>query len=232
MEMKATKKKKVLLVSCTVIMLCICIIAGMSYALFTDSVSVGNHLQAGNLKVTLKRTNLEYAVLNDEGILETTTVEGELDLTDYTDENVFGLDSDDMLIAPGSYFDAELEIANTGNTAFNYSVSVKLNGTATELAKQLKVTVYDANGTAIGEPAMLSDLASGLSISAGIMKVTDDAQKFRVRVEFVNDNDYNTALENSTEDDLMDNDLAQSGSAAFDLVVTAEQTTATPISGS
>lgn len=204
------KKKRVLLISCSVIMLCICIIAGMSYALFTDSVSVGNHLQAGNLNVTLTRTNLEYSVLNDDGELAVTTVEDDLDLTTSNANNVFGIDSTDIRIVPGSYFDADLEIKNAGNTAFNYSVSIKLLGGSTDLAEQLKVTVRDENGDVI-DTQMLGDLASGMSIDTGKMKVGDTAQKFSVCVEFID----NTSINNA----------AQNDSAVFDLVVTAIQAT-------
>lgn len=215
------KKKRVLLVSCSVILLCICIIAGMSYALFTDSVSVGNHLQAGNLNVTLTRTNLEYSVLNDDGELEVTTVAADLDLTTSTANNVFGIDSTDIRIVPGSYFDADLEIKNAGNTAFTYSISIKLLGTASDLAEQLKVIVTHPNGTTTEK--MLSELAGGLSIDTGKMKVTDSAQNFSVRVEFVNDVDYNVGL---PVEDQMHNNAAQDDAAVFDLVVTATQATA------
>lgn len=214
------KKKRVLLISCSVIMLCICIIAGMSYALFTDSVSVGNHLQAGNLNVTLTRTNLEYSVFNAEGELAVTTVAEDLDLTTSNANNVFGIDSTDIRIVPGSYFDADLEIKNAGNTAFNYSISIKLLGNSTDLAEQLKVTVTHPNGTTTEK--MLSELAGGLSIDTGKMKVGDTAQSFSVRVEFVNDSDYNVNL---PVEDRLNNNAAQNDSAVFDLVVTAVQAT-------
>lgn len=215
------KKKRVLLISCSVIMLCICIIAGMSYALFTDSVSVGNHLQAGNLNVTLTRTNLKYSVLNDDGELAVTTVEDDLDLTTSNATNVFGIDSTDIRIVPGSYFDADLEIKNAGNTAFNYSISIKLLGDSTDLAEQLKVIVTHPNGTTTEK--MLSELAGGLSIDTGKMKVGDTAQSFSVRVEFVDDVDYNEDL--TDDDERMNNNAAQNDSAVFDLVVTAVQAT-------
>lgn len=214
-------KKKVMIVSSSVILLCICIIAGMSYALFSDSVSVGNHLKAGNLKVTLTRTGLEYSVLNEDGELAVTTVEEALDLTTSTDENVFGINAEDVLIVPGSYFDADLKIANGGNTAFTYSVGIKLLSGSADLAEQLKVTVTDPDGNT--QTAMLSELANGLEIDTGKMKVGSEAQSFSVRVEFVNDADYNT--EDTPADELMNNNAAQDASVVFDLVVTAIQAT-------
>lgn len=219
------KKKRVLLISCSVILLCICVATGFTYALFTDSVSVGNHLQAGNLNVTLKRTNLEYSVLNENGELEVTTVEEDLDLTTSSANNVFGIDSTDIRIVPGSYFDAKLEIANAGNTAFKYSVQIKLLGDATALAEQLKVTINDANGNEI-DSKMLSELANDQSIEIGKMKVGADAQSFSVRVEFIDDVAYNLDLtEDAEPEDYMNNNDAQTKTAVFDLIVTAVQAT-------
>ncbi len=204
------KKKRVLLVSCSVILLCVCVIAGMSYALFTDRVSVKNHLRAGNLDATLTRTNLKYNVLNKNGVLEEKIVEEDYDFTETTDENVFGINADDICIVPGSYFDAELQIKNNGNTAFTYSVTVELIGDSNDLAEQLKVVVIDHGGKKT--EMKLSDLANGSSIDAGYIGVGDDAQTFSVRVEFIDDTSIN-------------ND-AQSQTAVFDLVVEAVQATA------
>lgn len=218
------KKKKVLLVSCSVIMLCICIIAGMSYALFTDSVSVGNHLKAGTLDVKLTRTDLEYCVLNSVGELEVISTAHDLDLTTSTDTNVFGIDSTDIRIVPGSYFDADLKITNNGDTAFRYSISIKMLGDSNALAEQLKVTVTHPDGTTTVK--MLSEIVNGLEIDTGKMKVGDREQRFSVRVDFVDDVDYNDALPTeATEDDRMDNDEAQTQTAVFDLIVTAVQAT-------
>ena len=61
------KTKRILLVSCSIILLCLMIITGLTYALFTDQFSVGNHLEAGRLNVTLERTHLEYSVLDEFG---------------------------------------------------------------------------------------------------------------------------------------------------------------------
>lgn len=219
------RTKRVLLVSCSVILLCVSIIVGMTYALFTDQVSVQNHLRAGTLDVTLKRTSLEYTLLNEDGYLEKTVLTGqsnELDLTTSTDENVFGLSSDTTKIVPGSYFDATLVIGNNGDVAFDYSVEIKLlteNGdvitdvaTINELSKQLKVYIKDADGNIVGE-YMLSDLCgtNNCEIKVGHMKKNETEHKFGVMVEFV---------------DCADNNSAKAQKAVFDLVVTATQASA------
>lgn len=215
------KKKRVLLVSCSVILLCMSIIVGMTYALFTDSVSVKNHLKAGNLDITLTRTNLEYSVLNEDGELAVTEVTDDYNFTASTNENVFGIDAKDIRIVPGSYFDADMEIANNGNVAFTYSVGISLIGNSNALAEQLQVTVTHPDGTTTTKK--LSELAGGLSIATGKMKVTDATQSFSVKVDFINDVVANADLANGETP--MDNDLAQTQSAVFDLVVTAVQAT-------
>lgn len=202
------KKKRVLLVSCSVILVCMSIIVGMTYALFTDNVVVENHLKAGNLDVTLKRTSLEYAVLDDDGLLKVTTVNDELDFTERTEDNVFGIDSTDVRIVPGSYFEATLEVGNNGSTAFDYNVEIKLEGESNSLAEQLKVIVTHNDGSTTEK--MLSEIADGLSISAGSMKSSDNAQSFKVKVEFI---------------DVAYNNDAQDLSCVFDLVVSATQAT-------
>ena len=215
------KKKRVLLVSCSVILLCMSIIVGMTYALFTDSVSVNNHLKAGNLDITLTRTNLEYSVLNEDGELAVTEVTDDYNFTASTNENVFGIDAKDIRIVPGSYFDADMEIANNGNVAFTYSVGISLIGNSNALAEQLQVTVTHPDGTITTKK--LSELAGGLSISTGKMKVTDATQSFSVKIDFIDDVVANANLANGETP--MDNDLAQTQSAVFDLVVTAVQAT-------
>ena len=93
-----------------IILLCMTIIAGMTFALFTDSKRVKNHLQAGDLEVTLTRTYLEYSVLNPQGKLAVTKVEEDLNFTNSTNQNVFGVDAKNIRIVPGSYFKADLRV--------------------------------------------------------------------------------------------------------------------------
>lgn len=190
------------------ILLCLCIIIGVVFALFTDSVSVGNHLRAGTLDVTLTRTNLEYSVLNADGELYVTENSERFDFSGYSSYNIFGISSRDMRIAPGAYFDAELELGNNGSVAFDYSVTVKMLGDSNALTDQLKVVVTHPNGTTTEK--RLSELDGGLSIATGRMTVRGEVQSFGVRVEFIDD-----AL----------NNRAQLDTAAFDIIVTAVQAT-------
>ena len=58
---------RTLLVTSVVIMLCAAMIVGGTYALFSDSVEVTNHLVAGTLKVKLERIDLEQWRLDEDG---------------------------------------------------------------------------------------------------------------------------------------------------------------------
>ena len=135
------KRKRILLSSCSVILVCMTVIIGMTWALFTDSLSVKNHLQAGDLAISLRRTNLEYCVLDADGKLAVTKIEDDLDFTESSKNNVFGIDAENMLIVPQSYFTAEMELINKGNVAFTYEVAIKLASEVNDLVEQLKITV-------------------------------------------------------------------------------------------
>ena len=118
------------------------------------------------------------------------------------------MDATGLLIAPGAWFDAEMEIVNDGNVAFTYDVAIRLRGNANALSEQLQFTVTHPDGTVTEK--RLSQLTEEFSLATGRMKVTDKAQTFRVKVEFL---------------DEPENNLAQSQAAVFDLFVTAVQST-------
>lgn len=215
-----TRRKRILIVSGAIILLCMLIIVGMSMALFTDSRLVTNHLQAGNLQIGLKRTYLEYQTLDDNGRVALTKVTETEDFTNSNGNNIFGVDATNLRIVPTSYFKAEMEISNAGNVAFTYNLSIKLRN-PNALTDQLQVVITNSKGQVT--TVKLSDMANGLSINAGEMGTKDKAQKFTVMINFINDTDYNKTV--GKDDPKMDNDLAQSKSAVFDLVVTAVQAT-------
>lgn len=201
------RKKRALLASCIVILLCTCIITGMSYALLTDSARVNNHLQAGNLDATLVRTKLEYSVLDEDGLMPVVVDETECDFTNTLSKSIFGLDSSEIRIAPGSYFEATLEVGNNGDVAFDYAVNLVLSSEVNDLAEQLQVTVTS------GDQEVLTGKLSQVGeeqISLGQL-FKGESGSFVVRVEFIDDTSVN-------------ND-AQDQSAYFDLVVTAVQST-------
>ena len=193
--------------SAAIILLCMTVIAGLTFALFTDGDRVKNHLQAGDLEVRLTRTNLKYRYLDEKGVWQVPVIEDDLDFTSSTEDNVFGLDAEGLYIVPGCYFNADMQVDNVGNVAFTYAVSIDMLGEVNELAEQLQVTVTKADGTS--ETKKLSDMINGETIMAGRMLEDDAPQTFNVDVYFTDD----TAINNA----------AQTQLAEFDLVIIATQ---------
>lgn len=218
----AGKKLRTLLMCTLSIMLCMATVVVGTYALFTDKVTLNNHLQAGTLEISLVRTKLTKTELTERGYLETNTVTTPTNFssTNTTNENVFGI-TDGTLVVPGSSYQADLKLTNGGSVAFTYLVELKIiEGGSTELADQLIITAGKSETTPA--PKMLSDVANGLIFDGELAAPTPEtntAVNFFVKVEFVND----------TETDA--NNAAKNGEVKFDIVVSAFQKTTAPSSG-
>ena len=205
------------------IILCLAVVVGMSWALFTDTQNVTNHLKAGDLKITLKRTELLKTTLNSAGYLFTPDQPDKtvVDFTNPTGDNVFDIGSTEKIV-PGTKFSAKMQIENNSDVAFGYWIEVvctdKTNGE--DLAKQLKLTVNTGEDD-------ISTINDGLKIGSDknfidVLAIGENGT-FTVTVEFVDD-DYTfiNGVLTST------NDLAEREDLAFDLVVYAVQVTTEP----
>ena len=214
--MKSTNRKRALLVSASVILLCMTIIVGMTWALFTDTQKVTNHLQAGDLSITLKRTELTKTTLNAQGKLVTSAPDTTTkNFSNPTDENVFGIVEGEKIV-PGTKYVAKMQIENNSDVAFGYWVEIvctdKTNGA--DLAKQLKVTV----NTGTDASASVNDgLTVGSSSNYVGELIIGATAEFTVTVEFLD----SFVAENNIDH----NDLAQGENLSFDLVVHAVQAT-------
>lgn len=214
--MKSTNRKKALLVSTAIILLCMTIIVGMTWALFTDTKTVSNHLQAGDLSITLKRTELTKTTLNAQGKLVTSAPDTTTkNFSNPTDENVFGIVEGEKIV-PGTKYQASMQIENHSDVAFGYWIEIvctdKTNGA--DLAKQLKVTV---NTGADASASVNDGLTVGSSSNYVGELIIDATAEFTVTVEFLD----SFVAENNIDH----NDLAQGESLSFDLVVHAVQAT-------
>lgn len=229
--MKSTNRKRALLVSASVILLCMTIIVGMTWALFTDTVTVENHLQAGDLNITLERTKLEtYSIDATTGYLASTTNNDVVNFSNPTGKNVFDLTTGSKIV-PCSSYTATMKISNntavgSGNAqnsdvAYDYWIEIKLDvsGLTTEeiealkLDEQLKITVSSEE---LAEPkaALLSEGLTVGSSSAPIGTLTlGDTDEFTVKMEFV---------------DGSNNNAAKTQKLTFDLIVHAVQRTTAP----
>lgn len=202
-------KVRTLLVACVMIMLCAAMIVGGTYALWSDNVTVENHLTSGTLQVKLERISLTKTYLDDEtGYLVTagpdTTI---VDFTDTNtaDDNVFGIE--DEKVVPCSEYEAKLRLTNNGDVAFTYDVIIKLNSASNALAEQLKVYIDGEDKGTLDQYAVDGKAI----ISTQTMAKNDAAKEFTVKIQFINDNDIN-------------ND-AQDKEVKFDLLVNAVQKT-------
>ena len=116
-------KKKIILSSALVIVLCLCVIAGSTFALFTEETNVNIAVTAGDLDVT--------AVINEEDILykslnETFKTEGELTrVTHFANGGSAELNGSLLTltnITPGDAVSFDVTVTNTGDVAVAYTV--------------------------------------------------------------------------------------------------------------
>ena len=121
---------KSMIMAIVTLLICIGIITAGTFALFTDSMLVENHLEAGTLDVTLKRIHLEKTALDATGSLyEYPDDTREIDYTDKNTENVLGLKEGEIIV-PGLDCRAKLKIAGgpKNNIAFKYIVKLVVKG--------------------------------------------------------------------------------------------------------
>ena len=67
------KTKKIIITSCLMIFSCLMIICASTFALFTEKISMTQHLQAGHLTVSLEREKLITKKLQEDGTLKEET---------------------------------------------------------------------------------------------------------------------------------------------------------------
>ena len=89
--MEVKKKYRRLLLSCLTILLCLSALVALAYILFTDNIKLVNHLNAGDLEVTLTRTNLTGKVFGPDGQLRDYSNDAHIDFSDPNDDNLFDL---------------------------------------------------------------------------------------------------------------------------------------------
>ena len=204
----AKKRLRVLLLACATVLVCLALIIAGSYALFSDSTKVTNHLQAGTLDITLIRESYSSKYLNDDGLLETRTG-GEYDFSNPTTTNIFGLE-DDAMIAPRSVLVANMVLSNNSNVAFDYWIDIVVGDGYLDsaLANQLKVTVI--TDTIEQEFQLSRGYTLGGENGIALVKV-GESHNFTVKIEF--------------EDRETGNNVTMGQKVIFDFVVRAVQTT-------
>ena len=213
-----TTKQRSLLMAVITLVLCLALIAGGTYALFTDEVALKNHLQAGTLDITLYRTHLVTKSLDPAtGFLVNTEDPEDINFSDKTDRNVFDLTSE-TLIAPACMYSAEMQITNNSDVAFGYWLQILFDDAADyALADQLKVTVTTpTKGTiSVGSLSETAGLIGAEGSPIEILAKTG-VTYFTITVEF---EDLDHSVNNNAKSQALD----------FDVVVHAVQITTTPL---
>lgn len=224
------RSRRSLLIACSVILVCLAIIVGGTFALFTDTVQVRHHLKAGKLDITLIRTNLKTTTLdNTTGYLvdkDNPVDKNFSDTTVNSTDNIFDI-TDSLLVVPDTSFEAEMFIGNNigtdtvdpklSNVAYKYWIDIVFDDETSEaFAKQLKVTVTTANGSINGKYLNETGLSVGSEEAPIGTLALGGSANFTVKVEFVDD--YTTGI-------TFDNDDVMGEEVKFDLVVNAVQVT-------
>ena len=167
------------LVACAIMLLCIVLMIGGGYALWSDSASVENHLTAGTLKVKLERISLTKTCLDDTtGYLavseDTTTV----DLTSSTTQtvNVFGIGENEKIV-PCASLAGQLKVyvdnvdmgylsayADAGQAIVATSTMAK-NDTAKEFSVKIVFADLDENNAAQNQQATFDLLVNAVQLT-------------------------------------------------------------------
>lgn len=202
------KRWRIVAISFFIVVLCLILAIGATLALFTDGVTLTTHLKAGNIGgITLYRVGLASTTLDDSGKLVSAESSEEVDFSEATDENVFGI-SDDGVIVPGCSYEAVMELRNGSGIYVGYWLEIVLDGESNSLAEQLLVTVT------VGENSYRRYLSEELSVGSETEPLSEiaagSATQFTVKVEFI---------------DADANNDAQDQEASFDLLVYVAQLT-------
>lgn len=207
--------------SLAVIVLAAAMIVAGTYALYTDNVTVKNHLQAGTLEAKLYRTQLTCQKLDENGYI----VDGSkdesanpVDFTGETTQNVFGLEAGD-LIAPACSYEAQMRLDNVGSVALGYWLEFKvIEGADTALAKQLTLTVtVEQTETEIALDTVGGIITVGANDNLLNRVTAGESTAFTVKVAF---DDLGIP-----ENEQTGNNAAKAQTVSFDLIVHAVQAT-------
>lgn len=215
-----TKKKRSVLLSVLTLLLCLALVASGTYALFSDQVTLRNHLEAGTMDITLIRTNLKATMLNPaSGFIVEMENPKDIDFSNPADPddpnaeniNVFDI-TKDTLIIPTCKYSAEMQISNNTDVSFGYWLEIVFDDKIDlTLAEQLLITVTteDENKSISKSLSASKGLIGTEADPIGVLEKTGSAL-FTITVEFL---DLDDSINNTAKGKHVD----------FDLVVHAVQ---------
>ena len=158
--------KRALLTSVTALVMCVVMLAGTTFAWFTDTASTGvNKIQAGNL-------DIELAYKNAETVKNSSTDTKFEPVTKET--NVF---MKDALWEPGHVEYVVLKISNAGNLALKYKLGINIAsetgstnvyGDEFKLSKYIKFAVINGESENLADrDALVAEAGAGTVLNAG-----------------------------------------------------------------
>lgn len=219
-------QKKAVLASVLIALVCVTVLVAASVALFSQSATVDTYLNAGELKISLVRTDLKGRFADKNGVLSAEkTFTEDVDLTDAeaTGNSAFkfGNEQSPVFNVPGVWEEAWLKLTNLGNVAFDYSLtfiygeeSAPVSGTPEyNLANKLLVTVSLPDGTPIKSGTLAQTVQDG-KLELGTITATNAHATIRVKVELPYEAD---SVDDGTGDTVMNANLK------FGFVITATQ---------
>lgn len=175
--MKMNKTRLLTVIGALVVALAL--LVGGTYALFTDEAKITNHLQSGDMQLTLVRNDYQHMMLDGEGFVADVTPDGHDTPKNFsapTNENMFNL-SEAHVFVPGASVSANMTLSNSSvdsATAFNYWFTIEIRGAEEDddiptLAKYLVLDItveghpeYDVSGVRLGADENVIDAKNGL----------------------------------------------------------------------
>lgn len=204
-----SKSLRAVLLSLVTVCICLALLIGGTYALFSDNVQVNSHLSAGKLKVSLSRVEYKECVLTSDGTLaESQPDNTRVDLTSTTSDDLTLFNVEKSV--PGCWYEVTLELGNGGDVAFDYGIKMLWdaeNASAEEAAIAAQLEISVAEGTEnlatfrLSEAAAAGDEGDG-NLSLGYMAAGEGVKTLVIRATFVDDDDNNAAQEGNIEFDL------------------------------
>ena len=189
--MKLKSKKSALLMSFTSLLICFAMLAGSTFAWFTDTATTGvNKIVAGNLKVDIvDATNTDKSLTGDDGKLFWTQK-----VVGTTDEPVLeAVETEGLpLWEPGVNFLTQgFKIANKGNLALKWKVEVNKGTTAANEKNADLLDVIDFSVvTDTGESATAVDIKTFVGELTEKNAVSTDTYYIKGHMQEEAGNDY------------------------------------------
>ena len=167
------KKRSIVTIACLSIVLCVALIMGGTYALFSSRTTVTNHLRSGNLTLKLERVGLtKYVYDETSGVYKENVYsngDAYVDFSESTDKNVFDLARSEVM-APGVWYEATMRIGKAKGHLSDY------------------VTATDGNE---------------IVVSSGKIGMTEGAKTFKIKLLFDPTADNNAVMDSATDFDLI-----------------------------